>query len=176
MRRDTLDACALRTESRQSPVGAVASTQRLLVPQPVVDMSTEGARTLGAVYWKEVQRFTQGVVRSRVHEGGVELRLVGRAVLLRLGPPTIRSGGGVVICRYRILGGLLVRVSGGTISFAQLGGDRPELRSRIIGFFPRLAARPRRPNWTGTLYAQVQARVHAAVGRRYFARLLRGDL
>ena len=111
-----------------------------------------------------------------MHEGGVELRLVGRAVLLRLGPPTIRSGGGVVICRYRILGGLLVRVSGGTISFAQLGGDRPELRSRIIGFFPRLAARPRRPNWTGTLYAQVQARVLAAVGRRYFARLLRGDL
>lgn len=169
MRRDTLDACALRTESRQSPVGAVASTQRLLVAQPVVDVSTEGARTLGAVYWKEVQRFTQGVVRSRVHEGGVELRLVGRAVLLRLGPPTIRSGGDVVIW-------LLVRVSGGTISFAQLGGDRPELRSRIIGFFPRLAAGPRRPNWTGTLYAQVQARVHAAVGRRYFARLLRGDL
>ena len=172
----TRDAPTVQTESRQSPVGSVACAQRLRVARPVVAVSAEGAQILGAVYWREVQRFTRGVIRSRVREEGVELTLVGGAVLLRLGSPTTRSGGDVVICRYPILGGLLDRVPGGTISFAQAGGDRPELRSSIFGFFPLLGAAPGRPGWTGALYASVQSRAHAAVGRRYFARLLGGEL
>lgn len=136
----------------------------------------EGARTLGRVYWEEVERCTRGLVRARSGSGGVELRLLGRAALLRFGPPEVRLVGDVVVCRYPILGGLLARAPGGSISFAHQGGESPELRSAITGFFPRLGARPGRPDWTGALYAHVQARVHRAVGRRYFARLVRGGL
>jgi hypothetical protein len=96
--------------------------------------------------------------------------------LLSFGSAEIRVGGNAVVCRYPILGGLLARGPGGTISFAQNAGEQPELRSTITGFFPRLGARPGHPDWTGALYAHVQARLHGAVGRRYFARLARGGL
>ena len=167
---------ATRSEARQSPSGAVASEQRLRLERPVVSASWDGALVLGRVYWEEVEAFTRGLVRARPRDGGVELALVGRAVLLRFGPPEARVDGDAVVCRYPILGGLLARAPGGSISFSQQGGERPELRSAIKGFAPRLAARPGRPDWTGALYAHVQARLHRAVGRRYFARLERGEL
>jgi hypothetical protein len=162
-----------QAEGRQTPAGAVASEQRLPLAGPVVAATEEGARTLGRVYWEEVERFTRGLVRTRSGPAGVELRLLGRAPLLRFGPAEVRLAGDVVVCRYAILGGLLARAPGGSISFSQQGGGSPELRSAITGFFPRLGARPGHPDWTGALYAHVQARVHRAVGRRYFARLLR---
>ena len=81
-------------------------------------------------------------------------------------------GDEAVVCRYAILGGALARAPGGAISFAQQVGPCPELRSTISGFLPLLAARPGWPSWTGALYEQVQVRLHAAVGRRYFARLV----
>jgi hypothetical protein len=167
---------AVESESRQSPTGAVASQQRLRVARPVVAVSEEGALALGRAYWEEVERFTRGLVRVRPGGSGVDLTLVGRFVLLRFGPADTRLDGDSVVCRYPILGGLLARAPGGAISFSQQGGDRPELRSAITGFQPRLAARPGRPDWTGALYAHVQARLHGAVGRRYFARLERGGL
>ncbi len=163
------------TESRQSPSGAVASEQRLRVDHPPVPVSEKGARVLGCAYWQEVERFTRGLVRPRRQPHGLDLVLLRRAVLLRFGPAEVRVGGQAVVCRHAILGGLLARSPGGSISFAQRAGDDPELRSTIAGFFPRLAARPGRPGWTGALYAQVQARLHRAVGRRYFARLVTGS-
>ena len=57
----------------------------------------------------------------------------------------------------------------------QSGRDTVELSSRISGFVPRLAAKPGRPPWTGTLYDQVQSRIHVAISRRYFSRLARGN-
>jgi len=165
-----------RSDSRQSRTGAVVSEQRLRVAGAVVAVSPEGGRILGRVYWDEVERFTRGLVRAREHAGGVRLLLLGRLNLLSFGPAEIRVGGNAVVCRYPILGGLLARGPGGTISFAQNAGEQPELRSTIGGFFPRLGARPGRPDWTGALYAHVQARLHGAVGRRYFARLARGGL
>jgi hypothetical protein len=157
-------------------MGAVASEQRLRVERPVVAASAEGGRTLGRIYWEEVERFTRGLVRARVHRGGIELVLLERAVLLSFGPADIRARDDLVVCRYPIVGGLLARAPGGSISFAQRAGDLPELRSTIAGFLPRLGARPGRPRWTGALYAQIRARLHRAVGRRYFARLVRGEL
>lgn len=159
------------SRSHRSPAGAVTSEQRLAIARPVVASTPGGARLLGCVYWEEVERFTRGLVRSRVYPTGVELRLLG-ALLLRFGPPEVRAAAGAVVCRYAILGGALARAPGGAISFAQQGGARPELRSTISGFLPRLAARPGRPWWTGALYEQVQVRLHGAVGRRYFARLV----
>jgi hypothetical protein len=167
---------AAEGEARQSPTGAVASQQRLRVARPVVAVSEEGALALGRVYWEEVERFTRGLVRVRSRGGGIELVLGGRLVLLSFGPPDNRLDGDSIVCRYPILGGVLARAPGGAISFSQQAGDRPELRSTITGFQPRLGARPGRPDWTGALYAQVQARLHGAVGRRYFARLERGEL
>jgi hypothetical protein len=164
---------ATASRSGRSPAGAVTSEQRVALAGPVVAPTADGARVLGRVYWEEVERFTRGLVCSRVHPAGVELRLLGRASLLRFGPPEVRTGDEVVVCRYAILGGALARAPGGAISFAQRGGQCPELRSTISGFLPRLAARPGRPSWTGALYEQVQVRLHGVVGRRYVARLVR---
>jgi hypothetical protein len=46
------------------------------------------------------------------------------------------------------------------------------LRSTITGFYPRLAAREGKSDWTGGLYSLVQSRIHVAVSRRYFVRLI----
>jgi hypothetical protein len=70
------------------------------------------------------------------------------------------------------MGGLLARRAAGEITFAQASLPRPSMRSTITGFFPRLAARQGEPDWTGALYSHLQSRIHVAVSRRYFARLI----
>jgi hypothetical protein len=163
-------------EARLAADGAVGSEQRLPLEAAVVEHSTEGAARLGRAYWREVERATRGLVRPAEHDTGLDLRLVNRVRLLRFGPPELEASGDTVTCRYPIVGGLLARAPGGWISFAQRAGAQPELSSTIAGFHPRLAARPGRPDWTGALYAHVQARIHRAVGRRYFERLRREGL
>jgi hypothetical protein len=76
---------------------------------------------------------------------------------------------------YPIVNGFLVRRAGGTISFSQEAGPPLALASAITGFFPRFAAPPGRPGWTGALYEQVQRRLHQAVSKRYFRALLAGE-
>jgi hypothetical protein len=78
-------------------------------------------------------------------------------------------GPDVVSCTYAIRGGLLARAPGGSISFTQTGVEDVELRTSLVGFFPRLASRRR----GGLLYAQGQARLHVALGRSWFTRLWR---
>jgi hypothetical protein len=161
------------TESRQREDGAIESRQRALAPRPVVEPSEGGARRLGRVYWAVVERFTRGLVRSRERPDGVELVILRRGpVLLRFGTPTVSVEEDEVRCTYPILGGLLARRPAGEISFAQRTSGETELCSTIRGFFPQLAAHPDRPRWHGTLYGQVQRRIHLAVSRRYFARLI----
>jgi hypothetical protein len=77
-----------------------------------------------------------------------------------------------VCCRYPIDGGFLARRPAGEIVFAQVGGSTPAARSAIRGFFPSLAARQGEPDWAGALYTRLQSRIHVAVSRRYFARLI----
>lgn len=48
-----------------SPSGAVESVQRTAFPRPVVERSAAGARRLGELYWREVERATHGVIRTR---------------------------------------------------------------------------------------------------------------
>ena len=50
---------------RQTALGAVESEQRVRLLRPVVDGSVDGAQRLGSAYWREVERFTFGLVRSR---------------------------------------------------------------------------------------------------------------
>jgi hypothetical protein len=159
---------------RQTAQGAIESDQRVRLHLPVVDGSVDGALRLGRAYWREVQRFTFGLIRARQGDDGVELRLVGRRpLLLAFGPPVVDVAEGSLRCRYPITGGVLAREPAGQIVFAQERvGDRLRLRSTITGHFPTLAARPGEPDWTGALYSQVQRRLHLAISRRYFMRLI----
>ena len=152
--------------------GAFESIQRVALPAPVVERSAAGARRLGEVYWRELERSTLGLVRARPTAGAPQLRLLGLGpALLRFGQPELSVNASSVSCLYPIRGGLLARIPAGSISFTQTGLDDVELRSVISGYFPRLAARPDRPRWNGFLYPLIQARLHVALGRRYFARL-----
>jgi hypothetical protein len=159
----------------RSASGAFESVQRVALPGPVVERTTAGARRLGEVYWRELERSTLRLVRAHPTPGGSQLRLLGVGPpLLRFGQPELSVTTDTVGCRYPIRGGFLARAPTGAILFAQTEAkDAVELRSAISGFFPRLAARPDRPRWVGLLYPQVQARLHAALGRRYFACLWR---
>ena len=153
--------------------GAVESEQRVWVEKPVVEMTEAGARRLGAVYWREVSRATRGLVRGGPEEG-VELRVVGRGpALLRFGPAEVSVDRDAVLCTFPIVGGALTRNQSGTITFIQRKLDeRFLLVSAIAGFHPLLAGRPGAPAWTGELYKRVQARVHVAISRNYFRRLI----
>jgi hypothetical protein len=161
-----------RSTQTRSPSGAFESVQRTAFSTPVVEPSVAGATHLGEVYWREVQRSTLGVIR--VHRGadGLDVRLLGVGpALLRFGRPEHAVSSTIVRCLYPLRGGLLVRTPGGSISFTQTGSDVVEVSSAIAGYFPRLATRRQGRRWHGLLYPQVQARLHVALGRRYFARL-----
>lgn len=160
--------------SEQLADGAVESEQRLSVPAQVVEATERGAAELGAVYWREVERFMRGLVRAEVSaDGSVRLRLrPARVLLLSFAPPDLSAANGIVKCTYPISGGLLARSATGTISFSQETGPPPVLASAISGFFPRFAAAPGRPSWTGAFYEQVQRRLHLAVSKRYFKALV----
>lgn len=146
--------------------------QRVELPAPVVEHSPAGARRLGELYWHELERSTLGLVRARPTAGAPQLRLLGLGpALLRFGRPELAVRSSSVSCLYPILGGVLARTAAGSISFTQTGLDDVEVRSTISGFFPRLARRHHRSRWNGLLYAQIQSRLHVALGRRYFVRL-----
>ena len=178
MREDTEPAgprAGRFSSSREAPNVGVAgeSEQAFLLPDPVVPMSPSGAHRLGWAYWEEVERTTRGLVSVRPTGGGVELRLLRTGpLLLSFGPPELEVRPTSVSCSYRILGGLLARAEGGVVTFAQERAGPWCLRTSIRGFLPRLGALPGRPRWTGFFYAQVQARLHGFIGRRYVARLV----
>ena len=67
--------------------GGFESRQRVLVPEPMVEASEAGARTLGVTYWQAVDRLTRGGVRASWSGGGGKLKLLGGATLLTFGPP-----------------------------------------------------------------------------------------
>jgi hypothetical protein len=158
---------------RQTDDGAVESQQRVELREPVVEFSAAGAEQLGRAYWREVERVLRRAVRVRERGGALEVRLLRRGpVLLRFGAPTVHATETVACCSYPILGGLLAQRAAGEIAFAQIGGPSPLVRSTIRGFFPSLAARAGEPDWTGALYSHVQSRIHVAISRRYFARLI----
>ena len=154
--------------------GGVESRQRVLVPEPVVEESEAGARTLGVGYWRTIDRLTRGGVRATWSGGGGKLRLLGGATLLTFGPPELSFADGLVSCRHEIRGGLLALQAGGSVTLAQrAAGEGHELSVVVEEYLPRLAARVGAPRWTGALYIKGQSPFHAAVSRRYFERLVR---
>jgi hypothetical protein len=170
----SLGGCERSWNSRQTrlPSGAFESVQRISLPAPVVERSAAGAKRLGELYWREVEGSTFGVIRMCASARGLEVRLLGIGpALLRFGQPELSVDSSSVSCLYPIHGGMLARAPAGSISFTQVGFDVVEVSSTIEGFFPRLAARRRWRRWDGLLYPHIQARLHVALGRRYFARL-----
>jgi hypothetical protein len=146
--------------------GAVDSEQRVLVGAAVVERNEDGARRLAASYWDELNGFGRRLFSTREHSGGVDVRLLRSGpVLLALGPVETEISRTTTAASHPILGGLLVRRRGGRISFEQLEGEPTELRSRISGFYPR----------RGPFYGLVQWKLHVAVSRRYFRRLIGGE-
>jgi hypothetical protein len=147
-----------QTWRRQAPDGAIESEQRVVLARPVVEFSTAGAERLGRSYWCEVRRLTGSLVRPHERGGALELRLLGGPVLLRFDRPTIEASESRAYCSYPIAGGLLTRRAAGELTFVQSGGT---LSSTVRGFFPRVAN-----------YDRLQGRVHVAISRRYFRRLM----
>lgn len=162
------------SSEQYSPDGAVRFEQRVRSARPLVESTEAGALALGARYWREVERCTLGLVQATARDGQLELRLLGRVTLLRFGPPQTVVDESGAASRFPIVGGLLARVPAGSITFSQRVNPEVELRATIEGFFPRLDSRPGRHPWTGTLYRQVQRRVHLSISRRYFRRLVGG--
>lgn len=162
------------TSERMLESGAFESRQRMLAPEPAVEESEAGARTLGVTYWQAVDRFTRSGIRASWTGDGGKLKLLGGPTLLTFGPAELSFDGGLVSCRYAIEGGLLAFQAGGSVTLAQRpDGDQQELSVTVEGYVPRLAARAGAPPWTGMLYAKGQSPFHAAVSRRYFELLLR---
>ena len=152
-----------RSAYGRAPDGSFRSEEEVSAARPVVEQSERGARSLGERYWREVSRISRGVVRRRSGRLGVELRLLGRGpCLLRFGPAETSHDSSVVRCRYPIRGGLLARSPGGAISLSHTGAEAPTLRAVVCGFAPRL----------GSHAGGMQHRLHVAVSRRYFRRLI----
>jgi hypothetical protein len=147
------------TVSRRN--GTVDSEQWALAPEPIVERTLEGARRLGHEYWRAVTRSTLGLVRVREGRDGVELRVLGlRPALLTLEPANVGVEHDRVACAFRIVGGMLARRSGGTLTLTQVGLQTAELRVAVNGFHPRLG---------GLLFTPIEQRLHASVSRRYLA-------
>jgi hypothetical protein len=157
---------------RQSPDGAVLFEQRVHATRPLVELSERGAAALGAPYWQEVAAATGRLVRPHRRGEDLELRLLGRWTLLRFGAPQAAVDELGVWIRFPIVGGLLARAPGGSITFAQTAEPVVELRATVDGFIPRLGGRPGGRPWSGALYRHVQRRLHTSVSRRYFRRLI----
>ncbi|MDQ2984460.1 MAG: hypothetical protein M3R70_11170 [Actinomycetota bacterium] len=163
------------SRQRQTAGGAVESEQRVLLDAPVVEFSEAGARSLGLIYWAQVERSTLGLMKACQRGDSLELCALGRwAVLLRFGQAEVEASPRSARCSYPISGGLLAQRPEGEIVFVQTETEHIELRSSIRNFFPRLAAREGEPDWTGALYSHVQSRIHVAISRRYFERLIEG--
>jgi hypothetical protein len=148
----------------RGPDGVIESDERIALNGPLVAWTKAGARELGERYWNEVRRATFGLVRLRERRDGSELRLLPvDACLLRFGCAELAAGEHGVTCRFPIRGGVLAKQAAGALVLSQSGHETPQLRAAVTGFVPRLGSWP---------YDQIQRRVHVAISRRFFRRLL----
>ncbi|MDH4102371.1 MAG: hypothetical protein OEW52_02435 [Thermoleophilia bacterium] len=151
-----------------------AAEQRIALGSIVVDRSEAGARKLGDEYLGEIGRATRGLVSARATREGVELRLARRITLFDFDSPALTAGGDRTACRFEIRGGLLVARPGGSLTITQHTRPTNELIVAVEDYAPRLDPGLGRRGVGGFLYAQLQERAHAAVGRRYLERMTRG--
>src|SRR4051794_35753214 len=183
-----------QSSHRQAPDGAIESQQRVDLARPVVEFSTAGAERLGHSYWREVRRLTGSLVLARERGGTLELRLLGGAVLLRFGRPTIEGRQTPAFFSFPIAGGLPSPPAARGLSLLRL--DRPTIEASETrafcsypiagGLLSRRAAGELSFEQTGGAltstvrgffprvahYDRLQGRAHVAISRRYFRRLI----
>jgi hypothetical protein len=157
---------------RLTAAGAVFFEQTARPPGAAVALSEAGARELAERYWREVEACTCNLVRGSERGGGLELRLLGRWTLLSFGGPETLVDSSRASSRFRIVGGALARMPGGSIAFVQTVAPELELRTTVDGFVPRLARRTGAWGWVGALSWEIQRRLHVAISRRYLGRLV----
>jgi len=160
--------------SYSTEVSITSSQQRISLDHAVVEASERGARMLADAYWAEIRRLTLGTVRVRTELGGLELVFVGIVTLFRFGRPELVATPDRVECCFPITGGILAKRSGGTLSIAQHAGADPELVVTVEDYAPRLDSGPERGGVRTFAYRHLQRRAHAAIGRRYLARMTGG--
>jgi hypothetical protein len=146
------------------------SVQRIALEGPVVESTERGAASLADAYWAEIRRRTAGLVRARRSGDGVELRLVG-LTLFRFGAPHTTAEADRIECRFPIVGGLLAKQEGGSLTFVQRTAPEPELLVAVDDYLPSLSSRHERHSVRHFFYRQVQERAHAAISHRYLARM-----
>ena len=156
-------------------LGVPYSEQRVSATAPPVPSSETGARRLGLAYLEEVARYSRGLVRPRATPHGPELVLLGVLPLLRFGAALTVVEGDRVECRYAIRGGLLAAGPGGYLVLAQRGAGPADVSIAVEEFRSRLAVEGRL-GVRKRLFDLFQAPLHEAVGRRYLARVARGEL
>jgi hypothetical protein len=148
------------------------TVQTIVLQRPAVEATERGATELADAYWAQVRRLTRGLVRVRPTGRGPELRLSGVA-LFRFGPATTTVTPELVECRFAIVGGLLAKEEAGSLVFAQRTTPRLELEVSVTDYVPFLSSRRERRSLRRFVYRQLQERLHAAIGRRYLARMAR---
>ena len=157
---------------RRSPAGAVEFEQLVTSTRPLVAYSEAGARELAERYWREVETATRRLVRARHRDGAVALLLFGRWTLLRFDAPRTVVDEAGVLTSFAITGGLLVRTPGARSRSPRARSRTCSCARRSTDSSPASAAAREGPAWTGGLYRHVQQRMHTAISRRYFARLI----
>ena len=151
-----------RSVERRDPDRSIVTEQTMTTARPIVSFSDEGARTLGRRYWLEVTRASRRLLRYRATGGGLELKVLGVGpALIRVAAVEITANRDYVKAMYRVRGGLLALGEGGTLSISQTAGQTIELRVAVQGFLAR----------GGPIYV-LQRRLHVAISRRFFQRLL----
>ena len=153
---------AWSTVHSRSEDGTLTSVQRALRSTRCRDIRRRGERPRAAVLARGGSRqpgaglLPPGTGGSRAAPAGT------RSCPLSFRPAETSVEGNRVSCTYSIRGGLLTRREGGTLALSQIGRAEVELRAEVTEFVPRL----------GVTLGFVQRRFHAAISRRYFARLI----
>ena len=130
----------------------------MALARPVVEFSAAGAERLGRsvlARGSPPDRLARAPARARRLARTAAARRAGAAALR---PADARGQRDPSLLQLPDPGGLLARRAAGELSFEQTADA---LRSTIRGFFPRVAN-----------YDRLQGRLHVAVSRRYFRRLI----
>lgn len=151
----------------------VESEEWVLLHEPIVASSENGALELGALYFSELRRITRRLVRHDPRAGSSALRLCETLTLFVFGAPEVRVGVDEIECRLPIVGGLLVAEPGGALRVIQRTSPELQLGLLVTDYVPRLTSR-RRHTFRRFIYANVQRRLHTYISRRFLDHVAAG--
>ena len=148
-----------------------ATAQKIVLARPAVESTERGASELADAYWAQIRRLTRGLARRADRRVAAPSCACGALRSSGSGRRRRRSRPELVECRYAIVGGLLAKEEAGSLAFAQRTAPRLELEISVTDYVPFLSSRRELCSLRRFVYRQVQERLHAAIGRRYLARM-----